>query len=428
MAFQACPRRFFYAEIAAPRNPTIALLADRPTPPLVRHEAVRSAIREIVGNDIKPSQALQSCKAHLTQAIKSPLDVNAQYTIADACVSNFVKSILPDVELAEILYISNGDPVEFMYDGLTMFSVPELVIDKGNEIEIFNWKTGSSNFRQAGDLQLRAGGLTCWARSVLKEVNKTILVTDIYLREGVPPTSVSLQLTDSEVRAFVAQAKAVCQEYSVSARVADFPAKPDWNNCRFCNFKEICPDYAAISEINYEIDTINAAIADVQQQREDALSGTSGEVRSVFLSHVSEDKESIVRPFARALEAEGITFWLDEAELGWGDSLSRGINKGLATSEYVIAFLTESFMTRGWPQAELGAALTAQTSSGQKKLLPIMVADRDKVVKEFPTLGDLLYKNWSDGHEQIIRDLKRLSRDTSDVVIAFATTCRKHLH
>ena len=118
MDFQACPRRFFYAAIAAPRNPTIALLADRPTPPLVRHEAVRSAIREIVGNDIKPSQALQSCKARLTQAIKSPLDVNAQYTIADACVSNFVMSILPDVELADIVYISNGDPVEFMYDGV----------------------------------------------------------------------------------------------------------------------------------------------------------------------------------------------------------------------------------------------------------------------------------------------------------------------
>jgi hypothetical protein len=35
-----------------------------------------------------------------------------------------------------------------------------------------------------------------------------------------------------------------------------------------------------------------------------------------------------------------------------------------------------------------------------------MVADRDKVVKEFPMLGDLLYKNWSDGHEKIIRELK----------------------
>jgi hypothetical protein len=47
-------------------------------------------------------------------------------------------------------------------------------------------------------------------------------------------------------------------------------------------------------------------------------------------------------------------------------------------------------------------------SSGQKKLLPLIVADREKVVKEFPMLGDLLCKSWSDGHEKIIRDLKAL--------------------
>ena len=37
----------------------------------------------------------------------------------------------------------------------------------------------------------------------------------------------------------------------------------------------------------------------------------------VFLSHVSEDKEQIVRPFARALFFLGIPYWLDEAELKW---------------------------------------------------------------------------------------------------------------
>jgi hypothetical protein len=408
--FQACPRRFFYSEIAAPRNPTIAMLADRMTAALLRHEVVRCCVRDIVGAEGDPHTALlaalQSCETQLAHSIKNPLDVNAQYSIAEACLTNFVNSILPDVTQAKVLYVSNGDPVEFLYDGLTMFAVPELVLDKGDQIEILNWKTGSSNFRKDDDLMLRAGGLTCWARSILKEVVKPIVVTDAYLREGPNPTTYSVNLSDSEVRAFVAQAKEMSQAYSVSARVADFPARPDLNTCRFCNFKDICPDYAAITEINYEIATINAAIAEVKQQREDALTGAAGEIRSVFLSHVSEDKEHIVRPFARALEAEGISYWLDEAELQWGDSLSRGINKGLAISEFVVAFLSESFITRGWPQAELGTALTAQTSTGRKKLLPIMVAERSAVVREFPMLGDLLHKNWSDGHEQIIRELK----------------------
>jgi hypothetical protein len=39
-----------------------------------------------------------------------------------------------------------------------------------------------------------------------------------------------------------------------------------------------------------------------------------------FLCHAGEDKEQVVRPLARKLEDTGITCWLDEAEVRWGEN------------------------------------------------------------------------------------------------------------
>jgi hypothetical protein len=50
----------------------------------------------------------------------------------------------------------------------------------------------------------------------------------------------------------------------------------------------------------------------------------------VFISHASEDKDSIVRPLAEALIAENLQVWYDEFTLRIGDSLRRKIDSGLA--------------------------------------------------------------------------------------------------
>ena len=48
---------------------------------------------------------------------------------------------------------------------------------------------------------------------------------------------------------------------------------------------------------------------------------SSGSMWDVFVSHASEDKESVARPIAMALEANGLRTWLDAQELNVGDSL-----------------------------------------------------------------------------------------------------------
>jgi hypothetical protein len=46
-----------------------------------------------------------------------------------------------------------------------------------------------------------------------------------------------------------------------------------------------------------------------------------GREYDVFISHASEDKDSIVRPLSNALVTEGLDVWYDEFELRIGDSL-----------------------------------------------------------------------------------------------------------
>ena len=48
-----------------------------------------------------------------------------------------------------------------------------------------------------------------------------------------------------------------------------------------------------------------------------------------FISHASEDKDTLVAPLASMLKELGAKVWYDEFELKAGDSLSKSIDKGL---------------------------------------------------------------------------------------------------
>ena len=90
----------------------------------------------------------------------------------------------------------------------------------------------------------------------------------------------------------------------------------------------------------------------------------------VFISHASEDKESVVRPLAIALKNKGINVWYDEFELKIGDSLRRKIDQGLSKSKFGVVVISRSFIKKGWTNYELDGLMTKEVS-GQQILLPI---------------------------------------------------------
>lgn len=90
----------------------------------------------------------------------------------------------------------------------------------------------------------------------------------------------------------------------------------------------------------------------------------------VFISHASEDKDTIVRPLVTALERIGVRVWYDEFSLQLGDSLTASIDKGLQDSNYGLVVLSQSFLGKNWPDYEYRSLLTREIN-GEKVILPL---------------------------------------------------------
>lgn len=129
--------------------------------------------------------------------------------------------------------------------------------------------------------------------------------------------------------------------------------------------------------------------------------------RDVFLSHSSSDKDPYVYLIVKSLEKREISYWFDEAEMQWGDSLLDKISYGLEHSRYVLVFISEAFLSRNWPMAELKAALSREINSGETRVLPIFLCDSETILKKIPFLSDKLWFRWENNPDQLISQLER---------------------
>lgn len=138
-------------------------------------------------------------------------------------------------------------------------------------------------------------------------------------------------------------------------------------------------------------DNLNRQIINKPDETEDIL-----ESYDVFISHATEDKDSFVRPLAELLKAKGINVWYDEFSLGWGKSLRKTIDYGLANSRFGVVVLSKSFIKKDWTEYELNG-LTAREMSGEDQvILPIWhEVSKSDILKFSPTLVDKMALNTS---------------------------------
>lgn len=129
-------------------------------------------------------------------------------------------------------------------------------------------------------------------------------------------------------------------------------------------------------------------------------------MKDVFICHASEDKPDVVMPIVNALESQGISYWLDQAEINWGDSLIEKINEGLANSRYVIVVLSDSFLSKRWPQKELSSVLNIEASTGEIKVLPLIVGNAKEIIDNFTLLNDKIYIHWDGDPSKIVNAMK----------------------
>ena len=132
------------------------------------------------------------------------------------------------------------------------------------------------------------------------------------------------------------------------------------------------------------------------------------EKKDVFISHAREDKDTYVYPLADAFKSLGITYWLDEAEIRWGDSILQKISEGINNSRYVLVLLTEHFISKPWPEKELNAALHIEINSGEIVVLPVLIVSRELFLKKFILMIDKCYLDWEKGPKEIAQQLLQL--------------------
>jgi hypothetical protein len=130
-----------------------------------------------------------------------------------------------------------------------------------------------------------------------------------------------------------------------------------------------------------------------------------------FISHASEDKEGFVRELAQALRDKGARVWYDEFTLKVGVSLRRTIDRGLASSRFGVAVLSDSFFQKEWPNRELDG-LVALEMTGEMRILPIWhKVSKDEVARYSAPLADKVALNTSlKGAAEIADELMTLLR------------------
>lgn len=120
--------------------------------------------------------------------------------------------------------------------------------------------------------------------------------------------------------------------------------------------------------------------------------------KDIFICHASEDKTSVIRPLASCLSDRDLSYWVDEAEISAGESITEKINEGLRESDFVVVIISRAFMAKNWPKKELFAVLNLEAKSGRAFIIPILVGSHneiDEVIKEFPLLNDKLFLLWN---------------------------------
>ncbi len=102
----------------------------------------------------------------------------------------------------------------------------------------------------------------------------------------------------------------------------------------------------------------------------------------IFISHSSEDKDSIVRDLAKLLDDLGVKVWYDEFTLKVGDSLTQKIDEGLIDSNFGVVIISKAFLNKKWTDYEY-RSLLGKEDNFKKVILPIWHNISIDEVKEF---------------------------------------------
>ncbi|MEO3830125.1 toll/interleukin-1 receptor domain-containing protein [Actinomadura sp. B10D3] len=126
---------------------------------------------------------------------------------------------------------------------------------------------------------------------------------------------------------------------------------------------------------------------------------------NVFISHRGVDLDPAER-LSLELRRRGHTVWLDEWEIGVGDSIVEKINNGLTDSNYLVLCYSEAGSLSSWMGREWMSALARQLDGAGITLLPVRLTGGEPPA----ILADIKYADlvadWPGGIRAICNTLR----------------------
>ena len=139
----------------------------------------------------------------------------------------------------------------------------------------------------------------------------------------------------------------------------------------------------------------------------------------VFISHASEDKQAVAVPLKQALEAAGVSVWMDMDQIVAGQGLRRRIDHGLANCRFTVVVTSPSFFSKEWTQKELDAVVNQEAVGRQHRVIPVLYGmSFADLQKHSPLLAGSLALPWSDGLTAVVAKVKAIVSGTTVPVAA----------
>lgn len=115
----------------------------------------------------------------------------------------------------------------------------------------------------------------------------------------------------------------------------------------------------------------------------------------VFISHSSEDKESLIEPIVQDLEDCYINVWIDKRKIVPGDNLRKSIFRdGLDKADVALIFFTEKSLQSSWVDREIKHVLREESKKGNSfdlnKIISIFDSQETyaQISERYPELTD----------------------------------------
>lgn len=115
----------------------------------------------------------------------------------------------------------------------------------------------------------------------------------------------------------------------------------------------------------------------------------------VFISHSSEDKESLIEPIVQDLEDCYINVWIDKRKIVPGDNLRKSIFRdGLDKADVALIFFTHRSLQSSWVDREIKHVLREESKKGNNfdlnKIISIFDSQEtyEQINERYPELTD----------------------------------------